>query len=266
MRVFVKASSCFESRWDPNQGVVMDGWMDEGEIDGCMFYHLSIYHDGEIHAVQLEQSGLPASLCLLVSLEPKWGLPALHSEVCIPLNVSYSRCQHLSARKKEAKNIWNECLWSSGCSECKGIRVLSRFKIHPVGNPGQMQLNTRGWRSLCKEKLRADKCLKRWLNVICWHLPTVGPRCFKHGRAAIQHIFNQCQGRGEKWLNTVFSKGHRPLFQRLGATAHEPQISQLFLPAAPLAWRKNITNKRKLTPTQIKWTQQLIHPLCRIFV
>lgn len=43
-------------------------WMDEGEIDGCMFYHLSIYHDGEI---QLEQSGLPASLCLLVSLEPK---------------------------------------------------------------------------------------------------------------------------------------------------------------------------------------------------
>lgn len=49
----------------------MDGWMDEGEIDGCMFYHLSIYHDGEIHAVQLEQSGLPASLCLLVSLEPK---------------------------------------------------------------------------------------------------------------------------------------------------------------------------------------------------
>lgn len=172
---------------------------------------------------------------------------------------------YLLEKKKQKIFEMNAC----GALAAVSVRVLGCYlglKYIQWGTQGRCSWIGGGWRSLCKEKLRADKCLKRWLNVICWHLPTVGPRCFKHGRAAIQHIFNQCQGRGEKWLNTVFSKGHRPLFQRLGATAHEPQISQLFLPAAPLAWRKNITNKRKLTPTQIKWTQQLIHPLCRIFV
>lgn len=50
----------------------------------------------------------------------------------------------LKIKKKRRKKNWNECLWSSGCSECKGIRVLSGFKIHPGGNPGQLQPSRRG--------------------------------------------------------------------------------------------------------------------------
>lgn len=90
--------------------------------------------------------GFSGSLLLLVSLKPKRGLPALRSGVCIPLNESYYGCQHLSAenKKKRRKKNLNECLWSSGCSECKGIRVLSGFKIHPGGNPGQLQPSRRG--------------------------------------------------------------------------------------------------------------------------
>lgn len=113
------------------------------------------------YAVQLVLSSSPGFLLPLVSLKPKWGPSVLRSGVCIPLNVSYYGYEPLSAggEKKTAKDIWNGCLWSSGRSKCEGIRVLSGFKIHPGGggvggNSGRLQLSRRGWKRLCKEKLR----------------------------------------------------------------------------------------------------------------
>lgn len=76
----------------------------------------------------------------------------------------------------EETHIWKECLWTPGCGECEGIRVLSGFEIYPGGNGGRLKPDPRG----LKRNRGADECLKGWQNVICWHLPTESPRCFKH--------------------------------------------------------------------------------------
>lgn len=76
-------------------------WNRKTECSQC--FANQVYSVMVKYAVQLVLSGLPGSLCLLVSLKPKWGLPALRSGVCIPLNVSYYGCQHLSAGKKRGK-------------------------------------------------------------------------------------------------------------------------------------------------------------------
>lgn len=182
--------------------------------------------------MKLVLPGFPGSLLLLVSLKPKWVLPALRSGVCIPLNESYYGCQHLSAENKKRGGKKKIEMNACGALAAASVRVLGCYlglKYIQGGTQGSCSRAGGGGGNSAKRNSGADKCLKRWQNVICWHLPTEGPRCFKHDGAAFT-TSDSCQREGEKWLNTVFSKGHRPLFQRPAGAAREARIIQLFLP------------------------------------
>ena len=159
--------------------------------------------------------------CLLCVL----GFAFLWMKVITDANIYLLKIKNGGGKKKIEMN-------ACGALAAVSVRVLGCYlglKYIQGGTQGSCSRAGGGGGNSAKRNSGADKCLKRWQNVICWHLPTEGPRCFKHDGAAFT-TSDSCQREGEKWLNTVFSKGHRPLFQRPAGAAREARIIQLFLP------------------------------------
>lgn len=101
--------------------------------------------------------------------------------------ISHANIYLLVKRNKQIKErrSWRYLKWMPvelQLQWVQGIRVLSGFKRHPGGNPGRLQLSRR--EASAQRNSGPDKCSKCWQNVICWHLPTEDPRCFKHDRLA----------------------------------------------------------------------------------
>lgn len=83
--------------------------------------------------------------------------------------------------EKKRQNIFemNAC----GALAAASVRVLGRYLGLKYIRGGGERPRAAGGDS-AKRNSRADKCLKCWQNVICWHLTTEETRCFKHDRVA----------------------------------------------------------------------------------
>lgn len=122
------------------------------------------------------------------------------------------------------------------------VRVLGCYqglKIHPGGTRGSCSWAVGGEIYPAKKNCEPDKCLKRWQNVICWHLPSEGHECSERDGVAFTTFLATALGGVSGagcWLNMLHGQRTGAIVaQRYRCYTWKPQKPRL--PANQETWK-----------------------------